>query len=90
MRIYPEIHNILQSLPIDLGEYATEVIQGDDSEQEIKDISEHKHECQGVHWSAILPSEIVLAGRILARFLPKTTSEDITNFVERMVCSKCT
>ncbi|KAF1865656.1 hypothetical protein Lal_00005033 [Lupinus albus] len=88
-RIYPEVHGILKSLPRDLGEYAAEVIQGNDSEQEIADISEHKHECQGVNWSGVLPSEIVLAGRILARFLPKSTSEDITDFVEGLELSHC-
>lgn len=28
---------------------------------------EHKHECLGVNWPAILPSDIVLAGRILVK-----------------------
>lgn len=88
-RIFPEVHGILKKLPSHLGEYAVEVIQGHDSEQEIEDITEHKHECQGVNWPAVLPSEVVLAGRILARFLAKSTSEDITYFVERLVCFKC-
>ncbi|CAL0327536.1 unnamed protein product [Lupinus luteus] len=88
-RIYPEVHAILKSLPRDLGEYAAEVIQVNDSEQEIENISEHKHECQGVNWSAVLPSEIVLAGRILARLLPKSTSEDIKDFVEGLELSHC-
>ncbi|OIW15313.1 hypothetical protein TanjilG_10753 [Lupinus angustifolius] len=88
-RIYPEIHGILKSLPIDIGEYAAEVIQFNDSEQEIENISEHKLECQGVNWSAVLPSEIVLAGRILARFLPKSASEDIKDFVDGLELSHC-
>ncbi|XP_061356654.1 histone-lysine N-methyltransferase ASHR1 isoform X2 [Gastrolobium bilobum] len=88
-RIYPEENAILKNLPSDLGEYAAEVIQGNDSELEIDDITEHNHECQGVHWPAVLPSEIVLAGRILARFSLKSTSEDISNFVERLELSHC-
>ena len=28
---------------------------------------EHKHECLGVNWPAILPTDIVLAGRILVK-----------------------
>lgn len=88
-RIYPENNGIFKILPSDLGEYAAEVIRCNDSEQEIEDITEHKHECQGVHWPLVLPSEIVLAGRILARFLLNSTSEDILNFVERLELSHC-
>ncbi|RDX69422.1 Histone-lysine N-methyltransferase ASHR1, partial [Mucuna pruriens] len=88
-RIYPENNGIFKNIPSDLGEYAAEVIQYNDSEQEIEDITEHKHECQGVHWPVVLPSEIVLAGRILARFLLNSTSEDIINFVERLELSHC-
>ncbi|TKY73978.1 RNA polymerase II-associated protein 3 [Spatholobus suberectus] len=88
-RIYPENNSIFKNLPSDLGEYAAEVIQCNDSEQEIEDITEHKHECQGVHWPVVLPSEIVLAGRILARFLLNSTSEDIINFVKRLELSHC-
>ncbi|KAG5050261.1 hypothetical protein JHK85_011364 [Glycine max] len=84
-KIYPEYNGFFKNLPSDLGEYAAEVIQCNDSELEIGDITEHKHECQGVHWPMVLPSEIVLAGRILARFLLNIPPEDIINFVERLV-----
>ncbi|MCL7046476.1 hypothetical protein MKW94_018564, partial [Papaver nudicaule] len=30
-------------------------------------VAEHRHECGGVHWPAVLPAEIVLAGRVLVR-----------------------
>ncbi|KAL2339512.1 hypothetical protein Fmac_007452 [Flemingia macrophylla] len=86
-RIYSENNGIFKNLPTDLREYAAEVIQY--SEEEIEDITEHKHECQGVNWPVVLPSEIVLAGRILARFLLNCTSEDIVNFVERLDLSHC-
>jgi len=88
-RIYPEENVTFKKMPSDLGEYASEVIQSNDSEQEIEDITEHKHECRGVHWPVVLPSEIVLAGRILARFLLNSTSDNIINFVERLVYFKC-
>jgi len=88
-RIYPEKNDTFKKMPSDLGEYASEVIQSDDSEQEIEDITEHKHECGGVHWPVVLPSEIVLTGRILAGFLLNSTSENIVNFVERLVYFKC-
>ncbi|KAG5148355.1 hypothetical protein AAZX31_06G133300 [Glycine max] len=88
-KIYPDYNGFFKNLPSDLGEYAAEVIQCNDSEQEIGDITEHKHECQGVHWPVVLPSEIVLAGRILARFLLNSSPEDIINFVERLELSHC-
>ncbi|KAI4306992.1 hypothetical protein L6164_030226 [Bauhinia variegata] len=86
-RVYPEDHHIVEGLPNDLRGYVSEIILGNDSEQEIKDIPEHKHECQGVQWSAVLPSEIVLAGRILAKFLQRSASIDIANFVESLELS---
>ncbi|BAT78966.1 uncharacterized protein HKW66_Vig0105890 [Vigna angularis] len=88
-RMYPEKDDTFKKMPSDLGEYASEVIQSNDSEQEIEDITEHKHECRGVHWPVVLPSEIVLAGRILARFLLNSTSDSIINFVERLELSHC-
>ncbi|OVA17151.1 SET domain [Macleaya cordata] len=29
--------------------------------------AEHRHECGGVHWPAVLPAEIILAGRVLVK-----------------------
>ncbi|XP_014522619.1 SET and MYND domain-containing protein 4 [Vigna radiata var. radiata] len=88
-RMYPEKNDTFKKMPSDLGEYASEVIQSNDSEQKSEDITEHKHECRGVHWPVVLPSEIVLAGRILARFLLNSTSDSIINFVERLELSHC-
>ncbi|CAL4934275.1 unnamed protein product [Urochloa decumbens] len=33
--------------------------------------AEHRHECGGAHWAAVLPADIVLAGRIMARDIEK-------------------
>ncbi|CAI8598663.1 unnamed protein product [Vicia faba] len=88
-RISTEDNHILKNLPRDLGEYAAEVIQYNDCEQKLDDVTEHQHECQGVHWPAVLPSEIVLAGRVLAKFLSKSSSGDITSFVEKLELSHC-
>ncbi|XAR66066.1 Histone-lysine N-methyltransferase [Bertholletia excelsa] len=35
--------------------------------KDAQQFGEHKHECHGVHWPAVLPSDIVLAARILAK-----------------------
>ncbi|KAF5188619.1 Kinesin-like protein kin-12e [Thalictrum thalictroides] len=31
------------------------------------EIPEHRHECEGVNWPRVLPSEIILAGRVLVK-----------------------
>lgn len=36
-----------------------------------KQIAEHRHECGGAHWAAVLPADIVLAGRIMAQYIEK-------------------
>ncbi|TVU32070.1 hypothetical protein EJB05_23788, partial [Eragrostis curvula] len=36
-------------------------------------IAEHRHECGGVHWAAVLPSDIILAGRVMSRYIEKRT-----------------
>ncbi|KAL2540000.1 Tetratricopeptide repeat (TPR)-like superfamily protein [Abeliophyllum distichum] len=32
-------------------------------------IAEHRHECHGVHWPAVLPSDVVLAGRVIRKHI---------------------
>jgi hypothetical protein len=36
-----------------------------------KQIAEHRHECGGAHWAAVLPADIVLAGRIMAQYIDR-------------------
>ncbi|KAF8672483.1 hypothetical protein HU200_049697 [Digitaria exilis] len=36
-----------------------------------KVFAEHRHECGGAHWAAVLPADIVLAGRIMAQYIEK-------------------
>ncbi|KAJ3690274.1 hypothetical protein LUZ61_019438 [Rhynchospora tenuis] len=36
-----------------------------------KGVPEHKHECGGAHWTAVLPTDVVLAGRIVAKEMEK-------------------
>ncbi|KAG8092200.1 hypothetical protein GUJ93_ZPchr0012g19186 [Zizania palustris] len=33
--------------------------------------AEHRHECGGAHWAAVLPADIVLAGRVMAQYIEK-------------------
>ncbi|KAJ9167327.1 hypothetical protein P3X46_021990 [Hevea brasiliensis] len=64
---YRTKNGIDDSLPNNLKEYIAEVTSCSDSDPYVECFPEHKHECLGVHWPAVLPSDIVLAGRILAK-----------------------
>ncbi|XP_022749266.1 uncharacterized protein LOC111298827 [Durio zibethinus] len=47
--------------------------------------AEHKHECQGVHWPAILPSDVVLAGRVVVKSLEqKGQFTEVPNLLETL------
>ncbi|MBA0601917.1 hypothetical protein Gorai_002120, partial [Gossypium raimondii] len=49
-------------------------------------IPEHKHECQGVHWPAILPSDVVLAGRVVVKTMEqKGQFTDVPNLSETLI-----
>lgn len=58
----------LEGLPNDLQNYISDVLAGN-STLETGHIAEHRHECLGFHWPLILPSEVVLAGRILVKVI---------------------
>ncbi|XP_031502335.1 uncharacterized protein LOC116265681 isoform X2 [Nymphaea colorata] len=47
------------------------VSDGAATEMSLEQFPEHRHECLGVNWPAVLPVEIVLAGRIVAHSLEK-------------------
>ncbi|KAK1283365.1 hypothetical protein QJS10_CPB21g00495 [Acorus calamus] len=40
---------------------------------------EHRHECGGVHWPLVLPSEVVLAGRVLVKLFEKRKAFTVTS-----------
>ncbi|PRQ59689.1 putative chromatin remodeling SET family [Rosa chinensis] len=67
---YPNNQSIHKYLPDNLQKYIVEATLIADSERDDQ-ISEHKHECKGVPWPAVLPSEIVLAGRVLVNSIIK-------------------
>ncbi|CAN0899779.1 Histone-lysine N-methyltransferase ASHR1 [Linum grandiflorum] len=52
-----------------LGKHVMAVTSCIDSDTAVECFPEHKHECGGVHWPAVLPPDVVLAGRILAKHL---------------------
>ncbi|XP_016564999.2 N-lysine methyltransferase SMYD2 isoform X3 [Capsicum annuum] len=66
----------------DLKNYMADVRAGTSTLDTVH-IAEHSHECQGFHWPLILPSEVVLAGRILVKVIEqkRRTSAD-SNLIE--------
>ncbi|XP_037497249.1 SET and MYND domain-containing protein 4 isoform X3 [Jatropha curcas] len=58
---------ISENLPSNLKGYIIEVTSYSDSGPDVECFPEHKHECLGVHWPAVFPPDIVLAGRMLAK-----------------------
>lgn len=58
-------HNHI-SLSDDLEKYIADITSSDFCTEQN---SEHRHECGGVNWPVVLPSEIILAGRILMKLV---------------------
>lgn len=60
--------NKYRDLPDDLVKYISDLHSYSVSDS-CKGFAEHSHECRGTHWPLVLPSEIVLAGRVLAKHI---------------------
>ncbi|CAH9090680.1 unnamed protein product [Cuscuta epithymum] len=58
-----------KDLPDEIEKYISECISVGNSDQCTENIPEHRHECEGAHWPSILPSDVVLAGRIIVKFI---------------------
>lgn len=67
-------------------EYIAQITRGIDFYPGDGHFFEHKHECQGAHWPMILPSDIVLAGRVLVKCIEqrRACSEGF-NLIETLV-----
>ncbi|KAL5569695.1 hypothetical protein UlMin_026270 [Ulmus minor] len=82
---YPKDHGIHKNLSANLQKYVAEITLIADSETDTEQIPEHKHECHGVHWSAVLPSEIVLAGRVFIKsIMQRRGSSETANLRENL------
>ncbi|XP_057778491.1 uncharacterized protein LOC130997245 isoform X2 [Salvia miltiorrhiza] len=53
----------------DLEQHMRNVTSPGFCSSDAKHFAEHRHECQGMHWPAVLPSDVVLAGRILVKHI---------------------
>ncbi|KAI3458405.1 hypothetical protein Pfo_015068 [Paulownia fortunei] len=71
---YKRKYEFLQDLSDDLERYIRNVTSPGISSSNIEHAAEHWHECQGMHWPAVLPSDVVLAGRILVKHIEQPSS----------------
>ncbi|CAK9145871.1 unnamed protein product [Ilex paraguariensis] len=60
-------YGVHANLSGDLEKYIADIILAGVSVLGTECLPEHRHECQGVNWPAVLPSDIVLAGRVLVK-----------------------
>ncbi|KAG9441179.1 hypothetical protein H6P81_017033 [Aristolochia fimbriata] len=59
-----------ENLSADAQNYINKVILGSKKNSpHVGGSSEHMHECGGVNWPVVLPPEIILAGRVLVKFM---------------------
>ncbi|KAJ9545735.1 hypothetical protein OSB04_025442 [Centaurea solstitialis] len=63
---YTKNHELGVDLSSDLEKYVESVTKASVDGGLVEQIGEHKHEC-GVNWPAALPTEIVLAGRVIMK-----------------------
>ncbi|XP_012858311.1 PREDICTED: uncharacterized protein LOC105977542 isoform X3 [Erythranthe guttata] len=78
-------YRLPQELSDDLEQYAKNVTSPDISSSSIEHAAEHKHECQGMHWPAVLPSDVVLAGRILVKHIEKQSCGGVDSKINRIL-----
>ncbi|KAH9733726.1 tetratricopeptide repeat (TPR)-like superfamily protein [Citrus sinensis] len=82
----PMERNINDSVFDNLEEYISQITLDNDFYPEDEHIFEHKHECKGVHWPVILPSDVVLAGRVVVKSVQKNgVSTDVPNLLGKLV-----
>ncbi|RAL52269.1 hypothetical protein DM860_016118 [Cuscuta australis] len=61
-----------EGIPDELEKYISQCISGfsaGNPDRCTDHIPEHRHECQGAHWPSVLPSDVVLAGRVIVKFI---------------------
>lgn len=52
---------------------------------DVKQFAEHRHECQGMHWPVVLPSDVVLAGRIIVKHIEEPSYGGLDIKVNRIL-----
>ncbi|KAL6980953.1 hypothetical protein U1Q18_022589 [Sarracenia purpurea var. burkii] len=79
------LYDSRETLSDDLEKYIADITLPRVSASETLHFSEHRHECHDVNWPAVLPSELVLAGRILAKFVEQQRHcSHVSDFIETL------
>ncbi|CAH8355007.1 unnamed protein product [Eruca vesicaria subsp. sativa] len=82
-----EVHKtqFFQSLPDDIVEHIKSVTSTVKNYSETECVQEHQHECQGANWPAVLPSDTVLAGRVIIKLINQgEIAIDLSNLQEKL------
>lgn len=80
-------NQIFQNLPDDIVEHIKGVTPAVKYYSETECVQEHQHECRGANWPAVLPSDAVLAGRVIMKLINQgETAMDLSNLQEKLVC----
>ncbi|KAL2898027.1 Histone-lysine N-methyltransferase SMYD3 [Bienertia sinuspersici] len=64
------------TLSDELQKYFSKVTSENHLDTEIECFSEHGHECHGVNWPVVLPTQVVLAGRILVKSMKQKVDSE--------------
>ncbi|WCJ34891.1 Tetratricopeptide repeat (TPR)-like superfamily protein [Euphorbia peplus] len=81
---YKMEEGIDESLPKNVKEHIADVTSSTVSELNFECFFEHKHECHGLHWPAVLPSDMVLAGRMIAKTIFQKRASMGSNLLETL------
>ncbi|KAL0700347.1 hypothetical protein Bca4012_056469 [Brassica carinata] len=78
-------NQIFQNLPDDIVEHIKDVTSAVRYYSETESVQEHQHECRGANWPAVLPSDAVLAGRVIMKLINQgETAMDLSNLQEKL------
>ncbi|KAF8116368.1 hypothetical protein N665_0019s0046 [Sinapis alba] len=78
-------NQIFQNRPDDIVEHIKGVTSAVKYYSETECVQEHQHECRGANWPAVLPSDAVLAGRVITKLINQgETPTDLSNLQEKL------
>ncbi|KAG6416010.1 hypothetical protein SASPL_123431 [Salvia splendens] len=69
----------------DLERHIRNVTSPSFSSPDVKHFAEHRHECQGMHWPAVLPSDVVLAGRVIVKHIEEQAYGGLDHNVHKIL-----
>ncbi|XP_022568748.1 SET and MYND domain-containing protein 4 isoform X2 [Brassica napus] len=78
-------NSIFHNLPDDIVDHIKGVTSAVRYYSETECLQEHQHECRGANWPAVLPSDAVLAGRVIMKLINQgETAMDLSNLHDKL------